>query len=68
MFIERAAALTDYHPLFLDDTKLGDTPLFHVKVSPGKHRVRAVAADGRERVLSVEVTPGKHTNLGKLTW
>ena len=57
-----------YATIYLDGTKLGDTPLFGAKVPAGKHQVRAVREDGTTKSFSVEIAPGKLTNKGRLTW
>jgi serine/threonine-protein kinase len=57
-----------YATIYLDGTKLGDTPLFGAKVPAGRHQIRAVLEDGTAKTFSVEIAPGKLTNKGKLTW
>ncbi len=59
---------TPYATIYLDGTKLGDTPLFNLKVPAGKHTIRAVLQDGRARTLSVTIEAGQATNAGKLAW
>ena len=57
-----------YATIYLDGTRLGDTPLYNAKVAAGKHQMRAVLEDGTAKTFSVEIAPGKLTNKGKLTW
>jgi eukaryotic-like serine/threonine-protein kinase len=57
-----------YATIFVDEHRLGDTPLFRVSVPAGAHHLRAVLADGRERTLEVEIKPGQESNTGRLSW
>jgi len=57
-----------YATIYLDGNKLGDTPLYNLKVSPGRHQVRAVLADGRDRTFAIDIKPGQATNQGRLAW
>jgi hypothetical protein len=57
-----------YATIFVDEHRLGDTPLFRVSVPAGAHHLRAVLADGRERTLDVEIKPGQESNTGRLSW
>jgi serine/threonine-protein kinase len=41
--------------IYLDDKKLGVTPLQDVEVPPGFHALRAVSADGRVKTLRIHV-------------
>ncbi|XXF78192.1 serine/threonine protein kinase [Myxococcaceae bacterium GXIMD 01537] len=45
--------------VFRGNRSLGNTPLFSVALPAGKHRLRIVGADGKNRVLSVPITAGK---------
>lgn len=57
-----------YATIFLDDKKLGYTPIVGLRVAAGKHTLRAVSsADGRERTLTITVKSGKHLRR-KLKW
>ena len=59
----------DYATIFVDGNQLGDTPLFNIKLAPGKHTVRAVrSTDQRERTFSIEITAGTRTSSGNLAW
>ncbi len=57
-----------YATIYVDGTQLGDTPLFRSKVPAGRHTVRAVRGDGREKSFPVEIEAGKERNLGMLAW
>jgi eukaryotic-like serine/threonine-protein kinase len=57
-----------YATIFIDDKSYGETPLFKVQLTPGKHRIRAVRADGKSQRLSITIQPGKLFSSGTLTW
>jgi len=46
---------------------LGTTPIYRRPMKPGRHRLRATAADGREQVFAIDVEAGRET-LRKLDW
>src|SRR4029079_19479839 len=43
-----------YAPIFVDERKIGDTPLDRIPLSAGPHRVRAVLSDGRQRSFAID--------------
>ena len=57
-----------YATVFIDDHKIGDTPLDGVVLGAGSHRVRAVLADGRQRTFSITIAPEQRTSQGTLRW
>ena len=57
-----------YATIYIDDKSYGDTPLFKVSLPAGKHRVRAVRADGKSQRLTITIQPGKLTSSGTLAW
>jgi hypothetical protein len=57
-----------YATIFVDGTKLGVTPIFKVKLAPGRHTLRAVSASGGKRVMKLRLKPGRTKNLGRLEW
>jgi hypothetical protein len=57
-----------YATIFVDDRKIGDTPLDRIPLSAGAHRVRAVLADGRQRSFAIDIAPDRKTSSGTLTW
>jgi hypothetical protein len=57
-----------YATIFIDDRKIGDTPLDRIPLAPGGHRVRAVLADGRQRSFAIEIAPDRKTSSGTLAW
>lgn len=57
-----------YATIFIDDRKIGDTPLDRIPLSAGAHRVRAVLADGRQRSFAIDIAADRKTSSGTLTW
>jgi hypothetical protein len=57
-----------YATVFVDDRKIGDTPLDRIPLAAGAHRVRAVLADGRQRTFSIAIASDRKTSSGTLTW
>ena len=53
---------------YLDGRRLGDTPLFRQPVSAGRHRVRAVRADGAARTFTITIAPAKELSYGQIAW
>jgi hypothetical protein len=45
--------------VFLDDKKVGETPLAHIKMPAGCWKLRAVAPGGAAKELSLEVEPNR---------
>jgi serine/threonine-protein kinase len=48
-----------YAEIFVDGRKIGITPLVRIPLSPGRHVVRAVAANGDVEKLTIRVKPGE---------
>jgi outer membrane biosynthesis protein TonB len=57
-----------YATIFVDEHRIGDTPLFRISVPAGAHHLRAVLADGRERSFDVQIRSGQESNAGRLGW
>jgi len=48
-----------YATIYVDGNEAGDTPLVRFPVAAGKHRVRALFADGSVRRVAIAVPPGE---------
>jgi serine/threonine-protein kinase len=57
-----------YATIYIDDRSYGETPLFKVSLPAGKHRVKAVRADGKSQRVSITIQPGKLFSSGTLSW
>ncbi|NJR42646.1 MAG: enoyl-CoA hydratase/isomerase family protein [Akkermansiaceae bacterium] len=45
--------------MFIDGKDHGETPLFRVALTPGKHQVKAVLGDGRKKQFTIDIKSGK---------
>lgn len=57
-----------YATIYIDGRNLGETPLIHVELAPGKHAVRAVSPSGATHNLSITIQPGKVTPAARIEW
>jgi eukaryotic-like serine/threonine-protein kinase len=57
-----------YATIYVDNKKLGETPIVKRSIPAGKHKLKAVAEDGRIKTFDINIQPGKHENLGTLNW
>jgi hypothetical protein len=54
--------------IFIDGKKIGETPLVHISVAPGKHSVKAVSGSGTTRNLSITIESGKTAPVRRIEW
>lgn len=57
-----------YATIYVDGNRFGVTPLVDKPLPAGKHTIKAVLKDGRSKTFEINVSPGKLTNRGTLTW
>jgi serine/threonine protein kinase len=57
-----------YAVIFIDNKKMGETPLVNIKLAPGKHAVRAVSPSGTTRNLSITIDSGKTAPVKRIEW
>ncbi|HEX7701929.1 MAG TPA: protein kinase [Kofleriaceae bacterium] len=57
-----------YAVIYIDGKKIGETPLVHIAVAPGKHSVRAVSGSGTTRNLSIQIESGKTAPVRRIEW
>jgi hypothetical protein len=48
-----------YATIYIDDTKIGVTPVLGAPVSAGRHTLRAVTADGRSKIFKIQLDSGE---------
>ncbi len=53
--------------VFINEQKIGETPLTNVSLPPGKHKVRVVSEKGTKR-FDIVVLGGQQTSGGTLDW
>jgi serine/threonine protein kinase len=56
--------------IFIDDKRIGDTPLTRLPLSPGPHKVKAVGPGKKPKVKKFDITifGGKDTDWGTIDW
>ncbi len=59
---------TPFATIFVDGKRLDVTPILRRPLPAGRHRIRAVLADGRTKELAIEVRAGKAAKPIMLTW
>jgi serine/threonine-protein kinase len=57
-----------YATIFVDGRNVGETPVFKLQLTPGKHRVRAVSSAGGEQSFTLSVESGKESPPKRLVW
>jgi hypothetical protein len=57
-----------YATIYIDGKSYGETPLFKVSLSPGRHNVRAVAPSGASRDLRITIESGKTAPASRIQW
>jgi serine/threonine-protein kinase len=57
-----------YAVIYIDNKKMGETPLVNIKLAPGKHAVRAVSPSGTSRNLSIVIESGKTAPVKRIEW
>jgi eukaryotic-like serine/threonine-protein kinase len=53
--------------VFINEHKIGETPLVNITLPPGKHKVRVVSEKGTRR-FDIIMLGGQHTQGGTLDW
>jgi serine/threonine protein kinase len=59
---------TPFATIYIDGKRVDVTPLLNRALPAGRHKIRAVLADGRAKELSVDVPAGKAAKPITLTW
>jgi hypothetical protein len=54
--------------IFVDDRKVGRTPLIRYPLPPGRHRVRAMTTTGRSDTFTVDIEAGQDAPARALSW
>ena len=55
-----------YSIIYVDGKRMGETPLFKIKIPSGAHRIKAVSADGKSKSWKVNIVEGRHVNRGSV--
>ncbi|HEX7792698.1 MAG TPA: serine/threonine-protein kinase, partial [Vicinamibacterales bacterium] len=54
--------------IYIDNNKIGETPLTRLPVLPGAHAVKAIGPRGKIKMLKVTIYGGQDTDEGTITW
>jgi len=54
--------------IYVDNNKIGDTPLTRLPLPPGPHKVKAIGPHGKTRQLNITIYGGRDTDEGIITW
>ncbi len=57
-----------YAVIYIDGKKYGETPLVNIKLTAGKHSVRAVSPSGSTQNLSIHIESGKTAPVRRIEW
>jgi hypothetical protein len=61
-------AATAKTQIYIDNNKIGDTPLTRLPLLPGPHKVKAVGPRGKTKLFEITVYGGRDTDEGTITW
>jgi serine/threonine protein kinase len=54
--------------IYIDNNKIGETPLTRLPLAPGPHKVKAIGPRGKVKTLSINIYGGQDTDEGTITW
>jgi hypothetical protein len=54
--------------IYVDNNKIGDTPLTRLPLPPGPHKVKAIGPRGKTKQISITIYGGRDTDEGIITW
>jgi serine/threonine protein kinase len=54
--------------IYVDNNKIGDTPLTRLPLAPGPHKVKAIGPHGKVKLLNITIYGGRDTDSGTITW
>jgi hypothetical protein len=61
----KASAVTQ---IYLDDTLVGKTPLDHIPIPPGPHKIHAVGPGGKTKDFKITILGGQPTDGDTIVW
>jgi serine/threonine protein kinase len=61
-------AATAKTQIFVDNNKIGDTPLTRLPLVPGPHKIKAVGPRGKTKLIDITIYGGRDTDEGTITW
>jgi len=54
--------------IYVDNNKIGDTPLTRLPLPPGPHKVKAVGPRGKIKQINIIILGGRDTDEGTINW
>jgi len=54
--------------IYVDNNRVGDTPLTKLPLAPGPHMVKAVGPRGKTKTMKVTIYGGRSTDEGSINW
>ena len=55
-----------YSIIYVDGKRVGETPLFKIKIPSGTHRIKAITSNGKTRTWKAKIVEGRHLNKGSV--
>jgi hypothetical protein len=59
---------TPWATIYVDGQSLGITPIVKRSLPAGRHKLKAVAKDGRTKEMSIDIPSGRLAKTIQLTW
>jgi serine/threonine protein kinase len=54
--------------IWVDGTRIGETPLTRLPLQPGPHKVKALGPRGKSNPINITIYGGRDTDEGTITW
>jgi serine/threonine protein kinase len=54
--------------IYIDNNKIGETPLTRLPLAPGPHKVKAIGPRGKVKTLNINIYGGQDTDEGTINW
>jgi serine/threonine protein kinase len=54
--------------IYIDNNKIGETPLTRLPLAPGPHKVKAIGPRGKVKTLNINIYGGQDTDEGTISW
>jgi len=61
-------AATAKTTIFIDDLRIGETPLTRLPLKPGPHKVKAIGPRNKTKTFSIVIYGGKDTEADTIQW
>jgi hypothetical protein len=54
--------------IYVDNNKIGETPLTRLPLPPGPHKIKAIGPHGKIKQINITIYGGRDTDEGAITW